>query len=292
MAVIIAACLWSLGGLGIKLVSADPSAIAGFRSLFALPVFLALRWWQRERFARPGPLIGVGALCYALTLILFVTANKFTTAANSILLQYTAPAYIILLSRPLLGERVGRWDALALCGCLTGLVFILHNGLGSGSVHGSVLALLSGGTLAAMTLSLRRLAQGPRTAGLDVMILGSLLVVGICAPRMVEAPPLPPFELAVLAGLGLVQIGAAYGFFLAGISRIPAFAAILFCALEPLLSPVWVYAVTGERPPGAVFLGGIFIVGSLIAHGFWRSLASGEPAADAMAASRSLHRQG
>jgi drug/metabolite transporter (DMT)-like permease len=87
--------LWSLGGLLLKLVDWHPLAVAGGRELIA-GVFL-LVWVRRPKFTWSATQIGA-AVAYAACTVLFAVANKFTTAANAIFLQYTAPIYIALLS--------------------------------------------------------------------------------------------------------------------------------------------------------------------------------------------------
>ena len=109
---IIAAVLWSSGGLLIKLVEWNALAISGARSAIAALVILAFRR-SRIRFTWSSAQLG-GAGCYAATVILFVLANKWTTAANAILLQYTAPIYVALLSYWLLRERITRLDIAAI----------------------------------------------------------------------------------------------------------------------------------------------------------------------------------
>ena len=111
---IAAAILWSAAGIGIKLLPLPGPAIAGYRALFSLPVFVAAlllrgpRLRQASFYARAlrHPLIAGTGLAYAACVTLFVLANKQTSAANAILFQYSAPIYVALLSGPLLGERV------------------------------------------------------------------------------------------------------------------------------------------------------------------------------------------
>src|SRR5512143_1034857 len=100
-----AATLWSSGGIFITLVSCNPIAIAGVRSLIAFLVIFAFQ--RRPSFTWSFSQVG-GAVAYCMTVTLFVTATKFTTAANAILLQYTAPIYVALLSAWLLKEET-RW---------------------------------------------------------------------------------------------------------------------------------------------------------------------------------------
>jgi drug/metabolite transporter (DMT)-like permease len=122
---IVIAILWSSGGLLIKSVSWHPIAIAGARCPIA--ALLLLAYVRRPHLTWSSAQIG-GAIAYAVTVFLFITANKLTTAANVILLQYGSPLYVALLGARFLGERATwmDWVAIALviggmallfCGC-------------------------------------------------------------------------------------------------------------------------------------------------------------------------------
>ena len=104
---IITAILWSLGGILIKLVDSNALAIAGTRSAIAsLIIWLYL---GKPKFNWSAAQIGA-ALSYTGTVILFVMSNKMTTAANAILLQYTAPVYVAILGVWLLKEKTRLFD--------------------------------------------------------------------------------------------------------------------------------------------------------------------------------------
>src|SRR5207245_2631869 len=114
----VAALLFSSGGAAIKASSFSSWQVAAFRSgVAALVLWLVLPaarkgWTWRTMF------IGVA---YAATLILFVLANRLTTAANAIFLQATAPIYVLLLGPWLLHERVRRSDILYIAAVALGL---------------------------------------------------------------------------------------------------------------------------------------------------------------------------
>ena len=119
---IITGLLWSIAGVLIKSIPWPPAAIAGLRSgLAALTMLIYLR---RPHFTWSKYQIGA-ALAYAATVTLFVIANKLTTAGNAILLQYTAPVYVALLSYTFLGERSTKVDWLVIVIILTGLIMFL-----------------------------------------------------------------------------------------------------------------------------------------------------------------------
>ncbi|WP_242986299.1 MULTISPECIES: EamA family transporter [Clostridium] len=93
---VIASILWSIGGLFIKLVNWNPIAIAGARSGIAAIVMLL---YLKKPAIHLGKTKLLGACTYSSLLIFFVTANKLTTSANAILLQFTAPIWVLLFSK-------------------------------------------------------------------------------------------------------------------------------------------------------------------------------------------------
>lgn len=267
--VLAAATLWSLGGLGIKSCDASPLAVAGFRSLFALPVLAvaAGRGLRHEApaLARRWPILAA-AVAYTLTVTSFVVATKATTAANAIVLQYTGPAWVALLSWPMLRERVGARDAAALGLALVGMVVLVSGELAPGAAWGLGVALFSGVAFGAIPLFLRleeRLSHGAThlaRAPTFAFLLGSLLTVAICLPEMITGAPTTRTGWAVLVGLGVVQIGAAYALYGAGVRRLRAVEASLVTMVEPLLNPIWVALGTGEIPGAAALVGGAAIL--------------------------------
>jgi drug/metabolite transporter (DMT)-like permease len=200
--VVFAAVTWSLAGLGIKLLWRDALAVAGYRSLFALPIVAAFAHatmgGDRGSFGRAArrPLVWGGAAAYALTVILFVAATQRTTAANAILLQYTAPIYVALLSWPLLRERLRLADFAAIVGCLFGIGWFLREKVSAEGMTGNLLALVSGVGFALLPLLQRRSvlrgddAAVARISPLAAIVLGNALVVLIVHARC--SPHRPP----------------------------------------------------------------------------------------------------
>ncbi|MFQ3582191.1 MAG: DMT family transporter [Chloracidobacterium sp.] len=277
--IITAAALWSLGGVGIKSAQTDALAIAGFRSFFALFVLGAVILGQlRHDVAQlRGTLqrryVWWGGLSYALTMLSFTWANKLTTAANAILLQYTAPVFVALLARPLLDEPITRRDRWAIGGCFFGMAWFFLGKLSLSGLLGNLLAIAAGVGFAGIAVCLRADARtqsptgGAPPSSLVLIALGNALAALLCAPAMVAAwPALPGPTLGLLAGLGILQIGVAYVFFAMGVSRVSALESTLLAMLEPVLNPIWVAMATGERPAPTAFIGGGIVIGVII----WR----------------------
>lgn len=282
--VVLAALLWSTGGLGVKSVDMTPLALAGFRSLFAVPVLVvaalveARRVQQRPReFLAPmlgRPLVWAAAVSYAVMVVSFVVAAKLTTAANAILLQYSGPVYVALLSWPLLRERLGAVDVLATVGCGAGMVLFFDRVSAEGRA-GDLVAILSSWGFAGVPL-LMRLEQRyhPETWAAEAaspmvaMILGNVLACVVCAPSMLGATahPLGGAGWSVLVFLGAVQIGAAYWLYGAAVGKMTALRSTLLATIEPVLNPLWVALVRGEKPTKWAAIGGAVILASVTAQ--------------------------
>lgn len=250
------AVLWSMGGVLIKSVEWDPFAIAGTRSAIAALVVLALL--RRPRFVWTLPQVG-GAVAYSATVILFVLANKMTTAANAIVLQYACPVYVALLGVLLLKERISLRAGIMMCIALAGIVLFFIDRLTPAGFRGNLLALASGVTLAFMVVFLRMQKHGSPT---ESILLGNVLTVAVCAPHM--TPPLPsPAGMVSLVLLGVFQLGISYVLYSRAIKHVPALDAVLIPVIEPVLNPLWVFLVMGEQPGGWATAGGIVILLSI-----------------------------
>lgn len=281
-----AALTWSLAGIGIKVLWPDALAVAGYRSLFALPVVLAfcaaIVRGDRGAAVRASTSrdVVLGAASYALTVIAFVGATKLTTAANAILLQYTAPIYVALLSWPLLREPLRKSDALAIAGCMFGIGFFFRERVSGDGMLGNALALVSGVGFALVPLFLRRASLRAddralaRAAPIVAIVLGNVLVVVLCARWMILSPPPDARSFAIVAALGVVQLGMSYAAYSAGVARVRAVDAVLIATIEPILNPIWVAIGYGERPSGAALVGGAIIVVSVLLQGVLASRAA------------------
>jgi drug/metabolite transporter (DMT)-like permease len=252
---LLAALCWSFGGLLIKRVDWPPLAVAGGRGIIAA-LFLAATT-RGLKFTWSPVQLGA-AVAYAATTVLFVLANKLTTAANAILLQYTAPVWIALFGAWFLGERTTRKDWLTVGAVLVGMVLFFADGLQFSSVTGNLLALASGVSFALMILTLsRQKNSGPPV---ESIILGNLLAFVIGLPFMLRAPLPSPGGLTALAALGVVQLGVSYWLYARALQHVTALEAVLVPVIEPILNPVWVLLAIGEKPSGFALAGGSIVL--------------------------------
>ena len=271
--VLAAAVLFSTGGAAIKATSLTAWQVASFRSgIAALAVLVMLRG-ARRRPDRATWLVGV---VYAATLVLFVFANKHTTAANAIYLQGTAPLYILLAAPFLLREPVSRADIAFMCALGLGLAAFFigqepARQTAPSPALGNMAALASGLTWAFTVMGLRwlgRRSEDP-TATQPSLVAGNILACVFTLGLAVPVEHLSAHDLAILGFLGVFQIGLAYVCLVAGIRGVPALEASLLLLLEPVLSPIWAWLVHGEAPGHWALVGGAIIMVATTARTAW-----------------------
>jgi drug/metabolite transporter (DMT)-like permease len=252
------AVLWSLGGVLIKSIDLAPVTIAGSRSLIAA-VIIAMA--KPDTIRKTSWQTVPGAIAYALTVLLFVVATKLTTAANAIFLQYTAPVYIALISPWYLRERTNRHDWILVGIALGGIALFFWDRLSLQGLAGIVVALGSGLSFAWMTIFMRRERTGSPEA---VVLLGNGFTVLFALPWMFPTPA-SATNVTRLLVLGVVQLAVPYLLYSVAIRHVRARDAAIVGIIEPILNPIWVMIVTGERPSFWTIVGGAIVLGTSLA---------------------------
>ncbi len=254
---VLAAILWSTGGVLVKLISFDAFTILFYRSLYAGLFFLVVFRSEALKFDRRALLV---CACYAPLLICFVTATKMTTAANAIFLQYISPAIVLVLEPRILKTKMLNYNILTVIVCMLGLSFFLLEQKGGHHWWGDGLALFSGFFSACLILSLKLSNRSQQMSGI---LLGNIWVVLITLPWFLASGSPTVNEHLMLAFLGLVQIGLGYLLFTYGQRRIPAIESSLIAMLEPILNPLWVMIGYHEIPSVWSLMGGCIILSAL-----------------------------
>ena len=268
-----AAVLFSSGGAAIKSTTLTAWQVASFRSAIAAIAILFMLRGARRIPDRATWLVGV---VYALTMVLFVVANKQTTAANAIYLQATAPLYILLVAPILLREPVTRVDVVFIGALALGLgAFLMGQDAASGTAPnpglGNMAALASGVTWAGTVMGLRWLGRrsGDPKATEPSLVAGNVVAAVATLPLALPVVTFNSTDVVILLFLGVFQIGLAYVCLSSGIGGVPALEASLLLLLEPVLNPVWAWLVHGEVPTGWALIGGAIIMLATTVRTFW-----------------------
>jgi DME family drug/metabolite transporter len=262
--VLAAALLWSTGGLFIKWTTLSGLELSFGRSLFAA---ITVALFTRHEGFGINRLTAVASVLYAVLLLLFVLATKQTTAANAIFLQYTAPVYLLILEPLVYKEKFRSRDLMTVLVCIAGMTLFFVGKLRPQDVTGNLLALASGLCFALYVLLLRH-AKARTVNRASSVIYGSLLLVIFTAPAGLAAiPRLTQHDVLVVLYLGVVQIGLAYTLFTVAMARgVRSLDAGIVGYIEPVLNPIWVFLVLGEKPSGWALLGGVIIIIAVVSH--------------------------
>ena len=284
MIMVITACMWSIGGLFIKLISWSPFMIAGVRSAISGSVMAVYMMKASVGFKlnRYSFFAGIG-LCFSATL--FTMANKLTTAANAIVLQYTAPVFILLLSALLFRQKMRKKEVGVVLVTLAGMVLFFFDQLSPGNVAGNLLGILAGVFLALMFVMVGRGGDDDSTRMSGILIAHTMTVLigvplglmGVMSDTAAAAGSPLGLEILYVAILGVFQLGIPYVLYGIASRDCPPLACSLIGMLEPLLNPVWVAIFTGEVPGLFAMAGAVVIIATV---SWWCVQESREDAAD------------
>jgi drug/metabolite transporter (DMT)-like permease len=256
---VLCSILWSSAGFLVKLVSWDPFAIAGVRSLIGFLTMLIVIRKPRFTFSFNQVMAGI---MYSATMILFITANKMTTSANAVLLQYTEPVFIIILGRWLLtDEKAGVGDWLAIGGVFLGMILFFLDDLSFSGNLGNLLAVCSGVTFALTAIFMRRQKEG-RPA--DSFMLAHIITFAVSIPFIFHAGVPSVTGMTGLVLLGVFQMGIPSVLYGRGVRGVSAISCALITMIEPVMNPVWVAVFIGELPSARAIAGGCIILGCVL----------------------------
>ena len=257
---LLCAALWSIAGILFKLVPWNGFAVAGMRSLIAgITIFVSMRLMGYHYVLNRRTLIaGFFSGC---TYLCFTVANKLTTSANAIVLQFTSPIFIIIYSALFFGKKVRKQDLAAVLATLAGISLFFLDQLKPGYLLGNFVAIGAGMFMAGMYVSVGEIEEEERFSGI---LNGQALTFLVGLPFFIATKPVltPTAILAVLA-LGVFQLGLSYVLYVKACRYCPPLACCLLGAVEPLLNPVWVFLFDGERPGVFALIGAVVVIVSI-----------------------------
>lgn len=270
---LVCAALWSIAGAVMKWVDCHAMAIACIRGAFAaLTIFTYMRI-KRERLVLTRNTL-LNAAFLGLTCTSFVLANKMTTAANAVVLQFTSPVFVMLGSAIFYKQRFRPFDICAVVCTLGGMVLFFLDDLDAGHLIGNLIAIASGLLLAGMFLTVNHAGERERMSGL---FLGQLLSALIGLPFLFFTQnSFTPQNIGLLALLGVFQLGVPYILLGLASGHCPPLACSLISAVEPLLNPVWVALFVGELPGPWALAGAAVVVGSVTGWCILKDRTAGE----------------
>lgn len=267
MLLVLIALLWSTSGVIVKSIDWNPIAIASSRSLIAaLTIFFLTR--KRPGWGFPTKIQWLGSVLVALVALSFVSATKLTTAANAILLQYTAPVWVAILAPLLLKERTSGRDCFFMALAFAGMALFFKDSLSTEGFWGIILGILCGMTFAGMMMVIRFLKSGQ---SFTIMVYGNIML--FLGGLFFWQPPWPDAKgITIILLAGLIQYGLTYYLLSLASEEASSLEMVLITALEPILNPIWVYLVIGEKPGHWALIGGAVVLVSITAWSILKTL--------------------
>ena len=257
MMVSVALC-WSTMGVAFKFIDWDPLVIAAVRNLLT---FLYLAAYRRSmKFSLKKDVV-IGALIAYLTQTAFTYANKYTSAANAIVLQYTNPVFVVLISWLFLHQKVKLRDIVLSLIMIGGTALFFLDDLSAGQLLGNVCGLISG---IGMACSILYACNNPADLQ-EYTMLNSLISVVVGIPAAIQHPP--QFDVASLIAvffLGVVASGIATVLMAKSAPHLASVEVSMLLMLDPILNPVWVALAVGEIPGILALIGMVIVIGCVI----------------------------
>ena len=257
---LICATLWSTGGIFIKLLPWNGFAVAGLRSLIAGATMGLYMLLKKYRFvlSRRTFLSGVFTACVYTC---FVLANKLTTAANAIVLQFTSPVFIVIFSALFFHKKIRRADLAAVLFTLLGVALFFFDQLKPGYILGNCVAIVAGMFMAGMFVTVGEMQGEER---FSAIFIGQMLTFLVGLPFVIATKPeLTAQTMGCILALGVFQLGISYILYVKASVYCPPLACCLLGAVEPLLNPVWVFLFDGERPGIFALAGSVVVIVSI-----------------------------
>ena len=263
---IICAMLWSIAGIFLKLLPWNGLAAASLRSLFAgitISIYMIIRHYRfsiNRETLRSGILTGCVYLCFSV-------ANKLTTAANAIVLQFTAPVFIVIFSSVFYKKKIRKTDLAVVLVVLAGIALFFFDQLGPSTVAGNLVAIAAGMFMAGMFMTVDHLAPEAR---FSAVLLGQCFAFLAGLPAVILTKPvLNTVTVPCILVLGIFQLGISYILYVKASENCPALACCLLSAVEPLLNPVWVMIFDGETPGICALIGGVIVITAVTLWTIW-----------------------
>ena len=267
--VLIAAVLFSIGGLCIKMVPWSPLAINGARNLLSsMMIGIYLKMTKHKIVINPAVIFG--AVCMTGVTTLYTIANKLTTAANTIVLQFTAPVFVIFFMWIFFKERPKKLDIAASVVVFIGIIFFFIDGLSSGNMLGDVLAVISGVAYAGVFM----MNSFEKSDSLSSIFLGQALSALIGIWFVFGETDFGVTAIGGILALGIFQVGLAYIFMSKGLEEVPAVTASLTTAIEPILNPVLVAIFYHEMITPLSFVGAVIVIIAIVGYNVIKAVKS------------------
>ena len=262
---VMCAVLWSTAGLIINHIDMNSFVISGGRSLFAALTVIVYMALTKQKF-----ILSKGSFLSGVILsgvfICFVSASKYTTSANAIVLQYTAPIFVLIFSTVFLHKKPRLFDTVAVLLTFVGVVMFFIGSLDNDASHmlGNVLGVVAGAFFGGMFVVVGNIKGEEKMSGI---LIAHLMCAAIGLPFIAFTEnTFDAKGVILLVVLGIVQIGIPYILYALATSNCSTISCVVISAIEPVLNPILVAVVDGQIPSTLSIVSGLFLIAVITAY--------------------------
>lgn len=268
-----ASILFGLIGIFITLITQMPlRSIIFYRLLIGLSgIILFLVCCSRLgelRLNEKKPYLFLLGLVQAVTMLFYFFSVKYTTVSIAVLLLYTAPIYVIIMSPLILNDPITRYSLSALILSIIGVILIIRpdsvfQDMDSIYIMGLGAGLISGLFYACMIMVSRYLRDC--YTGTAQATWGTMIILAIFLPYSTSVSYevlLDNLHLLIL--IGLLPTAAGSILYFNGLMRIKAQNASIIGLLEPLSAVIFAFIILGQSISMTTLVGGVLILSSTL----------------------------
>lgn len=265
------ALMWSTAGLCIKYVPWSPMVLAGWRGIpAALTLFIGMKW-MGLKIVMDGRSLLIGFFVCVVS-VLYIVANRLTTAANAVVMQYTSPVFLTVFSILFLKKRYRFRDYAAVLLTFGGIALFFFDKLTTGGTLGNLIAIVDGMAMACVYLFTGESDESRRLSGI---LWGLVMTSLVGLPfSFVNPPEFSLLTVSIVMAMGIFQLGLPYVLYSIAVNDCPPLACSLISAVEIVLGPLWVLLFLGEAPGKFAIAGSVAILVTITA---WCALGGAKP---------------
>lgn len=258
---LLASVCFSTGGLFCKMIPWSALAINGARDLLGSAV-IGIYVLATHHKLKMNRIVFVGAVCMFGVTTLFVMANKLTTAANTIVLQYTAPVWILIIMAVVFRQKPKKRDVIVMIVVFAGILCFFADSLAAGGITGDLLAVVAGMFYAGLFV-MNSFENGD---ALSSLFFGQLAAGVILTPLLTRESDFSAPVIGSIVFLGVIQVGLAYVFFYQGTKFTHPVTASLIAGVEPILNPILVAIFLKEYLSPLSIVGAVIVLAAILVY--------------------------
>ena len=261
MMVFIGALFWSLNSPLVKFLPLDGIMVCGLRSVIA---GIVLAPFIRRKQLNWTPWMLVYVVSYMMVCFCVLVALKLTSTPIAIGMQYTSIIWLFLATT-IKTKRFNVRGFIPVAVIFAGVILFMCSGTDKASHMGNLLALMSGVFFALMTVSSKKSA-GTNPIGLTALanIFTAVALTAIFPKTVLNFGMMTGRDWVIMLILGIVQVGAGYGFYIMGVQKVRPQKAAVLALWEMILGPVWVALFLKEYPSLIVIIGFVIVIVGIV----------------------------